>query len=201
MRATPTVILLAGGRSQRMGPRNKLLLRLGDKTIIEHAVSAAVRSNVGPVVVVLGSESDQIAKALKRRAIRTVYNAEFEEGMASSIRAGVQAAGADAGGFAICPGDLPGIRTSTFRALAQALSVHRDGIILPVYGDRFGHPVLFANRYFRSLLELSGDAGGRSIIDHEPEAVVRVPVSDPGIHRDVDTEEDWKRLNRLRFED
>lgn len=195
MSSDVAVIVLAAGRSQRMGSRNKLLLPIDGRTIIEHAVEAAVRSSIGPVILVVGAEGEQIGNVLKRHPIRLITNRAYEEGMASSIRTGVGAAGSTCTGYAICPGDMPRIQSSTFQVLARTLKANPEHIVLPQFEGQTGHPVLFGRRYYRSLLQLEGDVGARSIIVREMEAVRTVTVLDAGIHRDVDTEDDWRRLD------
>lgn len=191
--APPSIVVLAAGKSARMGPRNKLLLKIGDQTIIERVVRTAVDARIGDVVVVVGSDGDRVEEVLKKLKVRVIRNADHEQGMASSIQAGVRAAGRRRAGFGICLGDMPDVQPSTFERLAVALQENPQSIVIPVYGGVDGHPVFFGSRFYDSLLRLHGDAGGRGLIDRNPDAVLRIPVDDPGILKDVDTNEDFSR--------
>lgn len=190
----PAVLILAAGRSVRMREANKLLLPFMGRTIVEHTVERALSAKIGPVYVVVGKDDEKVAGILDDQPIQIVRNETPTEGMASSIRAGVQAAGSSRQGYAITPGDMPGIQPSTYRVLAGMMDSNPDHIIVPVCGGRRGHPVLFGARFYESLLALSGDVGGRSIISRAAHVLTEVEVSDEGIHLDVDTYEDWQRL-------
>lgn len=195
----PTIIVLAAGKSARMGSRNKLLLKIGDETIIERVVRTTVDTRIGDVIVVVGSDGDRVEEVLKKLRVRVIHNADHEQGMASSIQAGVRTAGRPRAGFGICLGDMPDVQPSTFERLADALQENPRSIVIPVYGGADGHPVFFGPRFYDSLLRLDGDAGGRGLIDRNADAVLRIPVDDPGILKDVDTDEDFSRYRASRL--
>jgi len=174
-----------------MGRRNKLLLEIGDETIIERAVRTAVDTRIGDVIVVVGADGERIEVVMKKLQVRVIHNADYAQGMASSIQAGVRAAGRRRTGFGICLGDMPDVQPSTFEHLAGALHENSQSIVVPVYEGVDGHPVFFGSRFYDSLLNLRGDAGGRGLIDRNPNAVIRIPVYDPGILMDIDTDEDF----------
>jgi molybdenum cofactor cytidylyltransferase len=88
---------------------------------------------------------------------------------------------------------MPAVSTDTFQKLAGILTERPRAIVVPIHEGRDGHPVLFGARFFDDLLLLKGDAGGRSLIDANPDAVLRLAVDDPGILRDIDTQEDFTR--------
>lgn len=184
------LIVLAAGQSTRMGSRNKLLLRLGDRNILEHSVAAAVEARVGDVFVVTGRHN--YGSVLASYAVQVVPNPDYEEGMASSIRAGVKAAGPDASAFGILLADMPFIRPATITRLAKHLG--SGAIVVPRVDGNPGHPVLFAERYRTDLLTLRGDVGARSVLQAHEENVVYVDTDDPGILQDIDTEEAYLRL-------
>lgn len=183
------LLVLAAGASVRMGPRNKLLLPVGGVSMLERAVRAAVESAAGEVFVVTGA--DDYAGVLDRYPVERVFNPDHEEGMASSIRAGVQAAGPHVDAYGILLGDMPFLRPETIGRITR--HVRPETIVVPCFDGTSGHPVLFARSYRRDLLELRGDVGARSVVRAHAANVVTIEAGDPGILRDVDTEEAYRR--------
>lgn len=186
-------LLLAAGRSRRMGGRSKLLLALDGRPVIRRAAESLAESGVGRLVVVLGHRAKDVRRALEGLPVEFVENRDFTQGMGHSIAIGVAALGAECRSVVIALGDMPRVNPCTVRKLIEA---HRSGkaIAVPVLGGRRGHPVLFdLLRFRKDLASLSGDAGARGILDSHPEEVGEVPVDDPGIHFDIDTPEDYAR--------
>ncbi len=186
---TVSLIVLAAGMSTRMGARDKLQLPLGEKALLEHAVAAAVDARLGEVVVVAGAYDYEAL--LEPYPVRLVRNPDYEEGMASSIRAGVESTGPNAMAFGIVLGDMPFIRSRTITRLAGRLTP--PSIVVPYFDGVPGHPVLFAERYRRELLGLRGDVGARSVVQANAAHVVRVDTEDPGVVRDIDTQDAYRR--------
>lgn len=183
------LVVLAAGRSTRMGARDKLRLPLGEKAVLEHSVLSALHAGAGEVLVVTGPHD--YAAMLEPYRVRIVPNHDHDEGMASSIRAGVECADAGASAYGILLGDMPFIRPETIAGLFQ--HVDARAIVVPHYEGKAGHPVLFAGRYRDDLLGLHGDVGARSVLRRYPEHIVRVETGDPGILRDIDTEDAFRR--------
>lgn len=183
MKHTTHLILLAAGVSKRMGSRDKLLVRIGGLTILERAVSSAVRANIGSVLVVTGPDSyDAI---LDRFPVRRTVNRDFAQGMAASIRAGVEACGSAALAYGILPADMPFVQSETIASVASHAA---DGcIVVPVHKEKNGHPVFFSSVYRSELLALEGDVGAKSVIERHRENVIRVETDDAGVLQDVDT--------------
>lgn len=175
-----------------MGAINKLLLPLGRRTVLERVVTAALNTDPLEVVVVTGPERDAIEAVLEGRPVHFIHNPHHEEGMASSLRAGIRAASPSAAGFAIMLGDLPFILSSTIAHLCTQLEPGR--IVIPKFEGRQGHPVVFAARYREDLLALSGDVGARRVIQSYPDAALEVDTEDPGILFDIDTMADYRQL-------
>lgn len=185
-------IVLAAGSSRRAGPANKLLQPLDGGALIRQSVSACVDAALGPVLVVLGHQGEHIRASLADLPVQFVHNPEHEEGMASSIRAGIQAMQAHqvSGAFVVL-GDMPWLRSEELELLAQAHTrATRHLVVVPVAeeGDarRRGNPVLWPARDFERLLKLRGDVGGKAILQANPGAVLEVPVEHSGVLRDVD---------------
>ena len=185
---TVAAVVLAAGRSQRLGSRNKLLTPLGGKPIVAHVVDAALASRARPVVVVTGHQPDEVRAALSGRDVRFVHNPDFATGMASSLRSGIAALD-DASGALICLGDMPLVTRDHLNALIDAFDPAGDETILvPTWERKRGNPVLWSRRHFAELCGISGDVGARGLLDHHPNAIRSVAMPDDGVTLDADTE-------------
>lgn len=192
-----TAIVLAAGTSRRMGAANKLLLPLGDRPLVVHAVEAVRAAPVEDVVVVTGHERAAVEAALAHLPVCFVHNADYASGMASSLRRGVEAAPSETDGIMIGLGDMPLVRPETVAQVrARFAEAPRPAIVVPVRDGRRGHPVLFDAAFRDELQQLRGDGGARPVIQAHPGAVVEVPVEDPGIFRDIDTRAAYDALTR-----
>ncbi len=188
-------IVLAAGRASRMGS-NKLLAELDDVPIVRRTVAAALASRARPVVVVTGHEAAAVREALAGLDVVFAHNPSFAEGMSTSLRAGLAAAGtADAA--LVCLGDMPRLAAHHLDAVIAA---HGGGeaIVVPTFDKKRGNPVLWPRRYFAEIAALSGDVGARALIDRYAEHVAFLPIDDPAILVDVDTPEALARLRDPR---
>ena len=189
--------MLAAGKSQRMGERNKLLLPLRRKTVLELVLGALLGAkDVGEVIVVTGEDRAAVEEVLTGLAVRSVFNPDFEAGMAGSISTGVAAASATASGYLICPGDLPLLTPAIVQTLCREFAAAPEGtIIAPVFRGRRGHPVIFSRTYRETLLALQGDRGARPVIQANIKHLLEVSLNTDAILRDVDTPEDYRNLD------
>jgi molybdenum cofactor cytidylyltransferase len=190
-------ILLAAGLSRRFG-RPKQVVEWRGKPLIVHVAETALASQLREVVVVLGYAASEVRRALaplaQQERFRIVFNAEYEEGQASSIRRGLRALdpSADAAMFLTC--DQPLLIPAVLDALIEAFVRYRPLICYPVYEGGRGSPVIFAAELFPELMKLTGDVGGRVLIERYRARVheQRIPSAQP--LRDVDTPEDLRAL-------
>lgn len=186
-------VLLAAGRGVRFGGE-KLAepLPAGEHAGVALGLAAFrnLRAAVDDVVVVVRPGHRALAAAFAGEGARAVAAERADEGMGASLAAGVVAAGA-ADGYVIALADMPWIAPATIRAVADAL---RGGasIVVPRHEGRNGHPVGFAASHRSALAALSGDAGGRSIVEANASSVRTLEVEDPAIHRDVDAPHDLR---------
>jgi molybdenum cofactor cytidylyltransferase len=186
-------VVLAGGASTRMG-RPKQLLPLGGGTVLSTVVSRLLESPVDRVVVVLGCAAETVARAAALPGdprVEVVENAEWAEGMASSLRRGIAAAG-DAEAVVIALGDQPGVDPGVVGRLVDAF---RKGapLAVPVHGEERGHPVLFARSLFEDLLAVRGDVGAREVVRAHWRQAARVAAAPLA---DLDTPEDFEELEK-----
>lgn len=180
-----------------MGGENKLLCELGGVPIVARAADALLAGGARPLLVVTGHQAALVGAALAGRDLLFAHNAGWQEGMASSLRAGAAALPAGLDGVLVALGDMPGLSAAVVRALSHALDpAGGRSICIPVCGGRRGHPVLFAARHLGELGSLAGDVGARAVIERNAAAVCEVPVADAGILLDVDTPEELARLRR-----
>jgi molybdenum cofactor cytidylyltransferase len=187
-----SAILLGAGKSKRMGV-DKLSLPWGKKTVLEHCFETLLRSKVEEVAVVLDLRKKGIKDLFLRPRVKIVINPHSKKGMSTSIRRGLQVIDPYSQGILIALGDQPYLKARTINALISAFSQRKEGIILPSFQGRAGHPVIFHQKYKKELLSLKGDVGGRSIIERHPEDVRRVPVKSAGVVKDIDTWQDYKK--------
>jgi molybdenum cofactor cytidylyltransferase len=181
-------IILAAGRSTRMGGPNKLLAELGGKPLVRLVAEQALASNAKGVIVVTGHQAELVEKALAGLDVKFVRNPDFAQGLASSVKAGVAAVADDADGAVICLGDMPMISAALIDRLIEAFAPDRGNLIaVPVSDGRRGNPVLWSRRFFNELMTLDGDIGARHLIAKHTEAVAEVPVEGFGAFLDIDT--------------
>ncbi len=183
-------ILLAAGRSTRMGPHNKLLEDLAGKPVVLHAIDAVYASSVECVVVVTGHQHLALEATLAGRNLTITHNREFASGLASSLRAGIAALPAGLEGVFIALGDMPGITPADYNAMIAAFSPADDrSIIVPTHGGKRGNPVLWGVRFFAEMTALEGDAGAKHLIGIHADHVAEVARDSDAIFLDVDTPE------------
>ena len=130
----------------------------------------------------------------------TVINTHPEFGQSHSVVLGTKHCSAECDGYMFFTGDMPKLTCETVNKLLKVFA-KEDKIVVPVYGSNPGNPVIFPKRFRKTLLDLTGDAGGRQIIKAFREQVVYVPVTDKKQGMDIDTHEDFMRLEAKSDED
>lgn len=187
-------ILLAAGQSSRLGTPKQLLSYEGT-TIFQHILQTAIASNAHPIVVVLGAHADIIEKKIDRKTAQVVVNVLWPEGMASSIRQGIQTLleiNPFAEGAILITCDQPYVTTSLLNDLIEARQNTGKPIITCSYADTFGPPTLFHKSIFPELVQLKGDIGARSILRHHADKVEAILFPEGKL--DIDTNEDYEKL-------
>ncbi len=189
--AVISAILLAAGKSKRMG-KPKQLMPLGQSTIVEQAIDNLLGSAVDEVIVVVGHRAEEVIEAIAPRPVKLVINPNYEQGMSSSIIAGLNLVDSQAQAVMLALGDLPLVDSETINRLMDEFYNHDKGIAIPTYQGRRGHPVIFSIRYKEEQLKLTGDIGGRQIIKHHPDDILEVAVDSESVVTDVDTRNDYQ---------
>ena len=192
-------IVLAAGRSSRMGGPNKLLQEFRGKPLLRHAVEAQIEAGSAPVIVVTGHQGDEIRAAMTGLDVTVVPNPDFASGMASSLKAGIAALPNDAPAVVVSLADMPQVTGDIIRRLGLAFADRPDALAaVPTLLGKRGNPVLLARGLFPEIAKLGGDEGARRLLDGAGEALVEVVIDDPAIARDIDTPD---ALARLREEE
>ena len=189
------IILLAAGSSSRMG-KPKQLLRYNNDTFLSHILNISIELNAGKVIVVLGSNAELLEKELNDKRIFKVINNKWIEGIASSIRCGLNALdGVEPSCenviFLTC--DQPFVSASLLNDLINMHKKTGKPIVASSYKNTLGIPALFHKNLFRELKELKGDTGAKKIILKHSELVAEIPFPLGSI--DIDTIEDYKAFN------
>lgn len=188
-------IVLAAGRSTRMGPSNKLLEPLRGKPILRHAVEAQLSAGLDPVIVVTGHQREQVEDALAGLTAIFVHNPDYAAGLAGSLRAGIAALPGEAAATVVSLGDMPNVTAEVILPLVETFRSQPEAraVVPTLLGNR-GNPVLLARELFPAVALLTGDRGARRLLEEAGERVIEVPFDDPAIAIDVDTPEALKAL-------
>jgi len=182
-------IVLAAGRSIRMGGPNKLVAEISGRPLVRIAAEQALASRARPVVVVAGHQHERIEAALKGLDVKIVHNPDFAGGLSTSLKAGIAAVPADADGAIVCLGDMPQVDAALIDRLLAAFDPEKGAlIVIPTIDGKRGNPVVWSRRFFAELAAIEGDTGARHLIASYPEAVAEVPVGTAALV-DVDTQD------------
>ena len=159
-RSAPTIaaVVLAAGRSRRMAPHNKLLLadRAG-KTMVARVVDNVLSSKARPVLVVTGHQASRYEHALGGRPVRYVHAADYADGLAASLKAGIAAVPPEAAAAIVCLGDMPLVTGRMIDRLLEAYDPDEGRlIVLPTFRGKQGNPMLWDRRFFPEILGITG---------------------------------------------
>jgi molybdenum cofactor cytidylyltransferase len=183
-------LVLAAGRSTRMGGPNKLLAEISGKPLVRIAADQALASRARPVVVVTGHQRERVEAALQGLEVTLVHNPDYANGLATSVKAGISALPPEVDGAIVCLGDMPQVDAPMIDRLIAAFDPEKGAlVVVPTTNGKRGNPVLWARRFFSDLLSLEGDVGARHLIGTYAEAVVEVPVPGVSAMLDIDTPE------------
>lgn len=182
-------IILSAGKSERMGSP-KALLQYRGQSFLATILAAIASARMAPVIVVAGHHYDAISKEFP--GVQIAFNPDYEQGMSTSVQAGIRALPVGLDGAAVFLVDHPMVDRQTIDALVARLAPGR--IVVPVHDGRRGHPVLFAAELFDEILGLKSDQGLNTVVRRQPERVIEVFVENAGVLRDIDTPEQFARL-------
>jgi molybdenum cofactor cytidylyltransferase len=191
-------VVLAAGSSSRMG-EPKQLLPLADGTVLGLTLENLVAANLDEIVLVLGSSAETIEQILAESLInlKIFVNSEYEQGMATSLRAGVAVLGENTDAALIVLADQPFIQAETFGRIMDQYRRTNAQIVIPMFQGSRGNPVLLDRSVFHEVMALQGDIGCRAIFEKHLDGTINVEVNDIGILLDIDNKEDYERLRNF----
>lgn len=183
-------VVLAAGRASRFGG-GKLLAPYEGRPLLHHALAAAKAAPVDEILVVTGADADAVTACVRDfdPSVRTVHAADYAEGMAASLRAGLSAVSSTATGAFVFLGDMPRVPHAVLEPLAMAI---REGAAAaaPTFAGRRGNPVVLSHELFAEVATLAGDVGARPILERLGARLHAVASPDDGVLFDVDVPAD-----------
>lgn len=181
-------ILLAAGRSRRMGKANKLLEDIYGIPMIARVADALQASKAEPIIAVTGHEAERIDEALQKHGFIRVHNPDYADGLSTSLVAGLGTLPSDCDGFLVCLGDMPTLGPQIIDRLIAAFSPE-DGrrICVPTFNGKRGNPVLWDRSFAEPMAELKGDVGAKHLIGENEDVVAEVAMDDAAVLSDIDT--------------
>jgi molybdenum cofactor cytidylyltransferase len=188
-------VVLAAGRSSRMGERMKLLLDIDGMPMIRRTVGNVIAIDPVETVVVTGHRAEEVEAALDRLPIRIVRNPRHAEGQPTSAAAGVRALTRHCNAVMVVLGDQPLVGPDELRALVAAYRQLDGGsILVPHHNGQRGNPIIFAARHIPSIVSGGLNVGCRKLIDTHPDEVAKVEFASEAFTLDCDTPEDYEEL-------
>ncbi len=188
-------VLLAAGRSERMGPNNKLLLNVDGIPLVRKSAINILNSNVTSMTVVTGFDENKIVNALSGLNVNFVKNINFREGLSSSLKAGLANITPTPSAVIICLADMPKIQPEHINQLIENFDPLKgwEICILTNNGKR-GNPVLIGSRFFPYIFETSGDFGAKQVMKQHSDKIVEVEIGTSDIHFDIDTQDEYENF-------
>ena len=188
-------ILVAAGLSSRMQGRNKMLLPLGEKTVIETTYGQLSASKVERIIVVTGEYFEEIGGRLSLRKVdKLIRNAAYQKGLTKSIQCGLNEL-LEMDAVMVCLGDMPLLKTADYDLLIDAFESDRDhSIQVPFYHEQKANPVIFAQKHFDEILNHTEMNGCSGVVKRNKETVHQLSVSTSRFIQDIDTLEDYQNL-------
>ena len=189
-------IVLAAGESRRMG-QLKPLLKIGEKTFLQHITGQLKTAGVHPVIVVLGYLPEVI---LENSGINCDHaiNVHYRLGQFSSLQTGIHALPSECRGVVVCLGDQPQLRHEWVRKLIQAFDQHDPDMVIPQFNGRSGHPVIYSSRLFDEIKSMSPSSTARELRERHTPSILRIDIDTDAILYDADTPQDLENI-RTRF--
>ena len=189
-----SIVILAAGGSSRLGTP-KQLLHYDGKSLLRHAAYTALKTKINPIVIVVGASHLIMEKEVEETGVEIIYNQNWHDGIASSLRVGLKAVlainpGTDGIIFMVC--DQPYVTIPLLKDLLLKQHASKLPIVASDYGNDIGTPALFHKFFFTELIELKGDAGAKKLLKTHRELVATVLFPNGNI--DIDTVDDYQSL-------
>lgn len=186
-------VLLAAGRSQRMG-QPKLLLPWQGVPLVRFVAQQILQSKLDELIVVAGHRSEHLIAALDGLAVRVIRNDDFLDGQSTSLRAGIAALDESVSAALVLLADQPLLQPATIDALIDVYRREQPPIVVPRHEGQRGNPVLFERSLFAELQAIHGDQGARSVLKAHQQSICWLDTTDGGILLDIDTPDAYGAL-------
>ena len=187
-----SAIILAAGRSKRMG-QPKMLLPWGKITVIEQVITTFLAAGIEDILIVTGGAHAEVEKVVDRYRIRRVYNTDYADGeMLSSLQCGIRTMPERVQAALVGLGDQPQLQEASVLAIYDAYRANRSGLIVPSFQMRRGHPWLVARSHWDEILSLKPPETTRNFLNRHTGEIEYVELDTPTILADLDTPEDYR---------
>jgi len=185
--------LLAAGQSKRMNDENKITKEIHGIPLIKLSVKNILASSIDELIIVLGYQKEIIEMLIdKNEKIKFVFYKDFENGMASSIKAGLNHLSNNTEAFFICLGDMPMVNSNIYNQLIK--SRNQKNIIVPTYNSQQGNPVLFDKSMKEKVMNITGDVGAKKILELNKDKILNLEINDQSITKGFNTQGDFSSL-------
>lgn len=191
-------VILAAGESSRMGSP-KPLLKIKDKTFLEHLIETIHDAGIKQKIVILGHEAEKIVQSINSEKIQKdfrvkfIINEDYKRGQLSSIQTAIKSLPKTAEAIMICPIDRPLISSELIKKLIEAYSKSKPPIVIPIFDAKRGHPIIFSSSLFPELMRAPLDVGARAVVWAHHNEVVEVPTEEEAILLNIDTPELYEK--------
>lgn len=192
-----SAIILSAGYSSRM-KAFKPLLPFGKKTIIEHVINTFQFVNIESIIVVTGHNHEILSEKINDQNIIIAHNKEFDKGMFSSVKVGVEKVKNTHNAFFIMPVDYPMVQKITIEQMINVFESKKTDVLYPSFNNRKGHPPLINTNLIPSLKDWVGDGGLREFL--KPVTASYIIVEDKNVLFDIDTPYDYQLAINSKLE-
>ena len=190
-----SAIVLAAGKSARMGKINKMLLPYKESTVIGTVVAALGKSLVDEIIIVDNQDARIVDHFDINASLKFVTNLDADQGLTSSIQCGVKAVSQNPTGILVCLGDMPLLNSIDYNLLInKLLSIKYKAILMPIHNNKRGNPVLFSPHFKEEILSLQDGNGCKPVVVANNDFVIEIPFANSNCHVDIDTMDDYKRI-------
>lgn len=190
-----TGVILAAGKSTRMGADNKLLLKYKNHTIIEEVIKQMTQSDIDNIFIITGHEKDRLSKLLHplfSDRLKIIYNKNYELGRSESIKCAVNNIFEDSDAICFMVGDKPQVTASLYNKCLDEFKIKKPDLLYVETPSGRGHPVIFSDELFPELLKLQGDTVGNDLIERLKKDAIIIKEIEPQI--DIDTKKEYQKL-------
>ncbi len=192
-------ILLAAGKSTRMGKKNKLLLEFNNTPLVRRVCERLMSISDCETIVVTGYQHEEIKSSLKNLGVKIVLNTNYEKGMLSSIKQGILSIDQESQGFFVCLADCPFINPTIMQQMIKKIKEELGKIIVPTHKNLRGNPVLISKDFIPEILSHhDADHGCYFLLKKYPQKVHKLLVSDKKVFFDIDNISDYEKLSKLQ---